>query len=420
MTHSRLMPLTVAVTAASLLLGVGMSSAIADDHEPAWAQGRSSDMADSPLAPHATPLTVTAEEDIPLDHIRLPDGFSAEIWAHGMPGARMMARGDDGTLFIGTRGIGRVYAVLDNDDGEEREHVIIAEGLTQPNGVAFKDGSLYVAAINRILRYDDIESHLANGGDVPEPEELTDAFGLPDDEHHGWKFLAFGPDGRLYVPVGAPCNGCDVDEDTHATIHSFEPDGSDMRVEARGVRNSVGFDFHPETDELWFTNNAQDWLGEHGPQDTLNRLAESGDHYGFPFCHGHGVADPERGDQGSCSDIVLPAALLGAHSAPLGMRFYTGEMFPESYQNAMFIARRGSWNRTLSVGYDIQVAHISDDGERAAISPFMVGLLDPRENDFAGRPVDVLQMPDGALLVADEYNGAIYRISYETPDYVEE
>ncbi|MCE8034429.1 PQQ-dependent sugar dehydrogenase [Halomonas sp. MCCC 1A11057] len=406
--------LTVSATG---LLGAASLAALGDEHEPAWAQGRSADMADSPLSPHATPLTTTPREEIPLDHLRMPDGFNAEIWAHGMPGARMMALGDEGTLFIGTRGIGRVYAVRDN--GDEREHVIVAEGLTQPNGVAFKDGSLYVAAINRIFRYDDIESHLANGDDIPEPEELTDAFGLPDDEHHGWKFLAFGPDGRLYVPVGAPCNGCEVDPDTHATIHSFEPDGSDMRVEARGVRNSVGFDFHPETDELWFTDNNQDWIGEHGPGDELNRLGEPGEHFGFPVCHSVGMIDPELGSADACDDKTLPAAVTDPHSAPLGMRFYTGEMFPEEYRNAIFIARRGSWNRTLSVGYDVLVAKLSEDGRRADLSPFMVGLLDPRENAFSGRPVDVLQMPDGALLVSDEQNGAIYRISYETPSYME-
>ncbi|RBI67747.1 sorbosone dehydrogenase family protein [Vreelandella sulfidaeris] len=413
MTLPVLTRLTLAISAASLMLTSTISTA-EEQEAPAWAQGRSAEMAESPLAPHATPMTTTSEENIPVDDIRLPDGFSAEVWAHGMPGARMMALGDDGTLFVGTRSIGRVYAVQDN--GEEREHQIIAEGLTQPNGVAFKDGSLYVAAINRILRYDDIESQVADG-DIAEPEELTDAFGLPDDEHHGWKFLAFGPDDRLYIPVGAPCNGCEVDEDTHATINSFEPDGSDMQVVARGVRNSVGFDFHPETDELWFTDNNQDWISEHGPNDELNRVSESDAFYGFPVCHGIGVVDPELGSEGACDGVTMPVATMDPHSAPLGMRFYDGEMFPEEYQNAIFIARRGSWNRSLSAGYDVQVAKISEDGERAGLSPFMVGFHDPRNNDFSGRPVDVLQMPDGALLVADEQNGAIYRISYETPDY---
>ncbi|MCP1675766.1 glucose/arabinose dehydrogenase [Natronocella acetinitrilica] len=413
MSRSPLRTAAISVSTAALLGGGVSTQALADD--PPWAQGRAAELADSPLAPHATPLTVTPVEDIPIDHLQLPDGFSAEIWAHGMPGARMMARGDEGTLFLGTRGIGRVYAVMDN--GDSRDHMIIAEGLTQPNGIAYRDGSLYVAAINRIFRYDDIEASLANG-EVPEPEELTDAFGLPDDVHHGWKFLAFGPDGRLYVPVGAPCNGCEVDPDVHANIRSFEPDGSDMQVVARGVRNSVGFDFHPDTGELWFTDNGQDWLGEHGPHDELNRLSEAGEHFGFPYCHAHGLIDPDLGSADSCDGITMPAALLGGHSAALGMRFYTGDMFPSEYQNAIFIARRGSWNRTLSVGYDIQVAHISDDGTTAAISPFMVGLLDPRANEFSGRPVDVLQMPDGSLLVADEQNGAVYRITYETPDYV--
>lgn len=409
--------LALAISAAGLLtLPLLATSASAEEQQPAWAQGRSAELAESPLAPHATPLTVTAPDDIPIDDLRMPDGFNAEIWAHGMSGARMMALGDEGTVFVGTRGIGRVYAVTDN--GDERQHVIVAEGLTQPNGVAFKDGSLYVAAINRILRYDDIEAALANG-EVPEPEELTEAFGLPDDQHHGWKFLAFGPDDRLYIPVGAPCNGCEVDPDTHASIHSFAADGSDMRVEAHGVRNSVGFDFHPETGELWFTDNNQDWVGEHGPNDELNRLSESGANFGFPYCHGLGVIDPALGDASSCDGVDLPAATFDPHSAPLGMRFYTGEMFPEEYRNAIFIARRGSWNRSLSAGYDVQVAKIAENGERAGLSPFMVGFLDASENTFSGRPVDVLQMPDGALLVSDEQNGAIYRISYTTPDYVE-
>lgn len=246
---------------------------------------------------------------------------------------------------------------------------------------------------------------------------MTEAFDLPDDEHHGWKFLAFDPDGRLYVPVGAPCNGCDVDSETHANIRSYAPDGSDMQIVARGVRNTVGFDFHPETGELWFTDNNQDWLSEHWPNDELKKVTEPGEHFGFPQCHAHGIIDPERGEAGACEDVTLPVALFDPHSAPLGMRFYTGDLFPEDYRNAIFVARRGSWNRSLSVGFDIQLATLSDDGSRAGTSPFMVGLHAPSENDLQGRPVDVLQMPDGALLVSDEQNGAIYRISYQAPDY---
>ncbi|WP_148254861.1 PQQ-dependent sugar dehydrogenase [Aidingimonas lacisalsi] len=408
-------------TLAPMLLAIGglatlgiTTQALAQDDEPAWAQGRPDSLQDAPMAPHAGKMTQTPKEELPLDHIRLPDGFNAEVWAHGMPGARMMALGDEGTLFLGTRSIGRVYAVMDN--GDERETMTVANGLTQPNGVAFKDGSLYVAAINEVYRYDDIESHLADGN-VPEPVELTDEFDLPDDEHHGWKFLAFGPDDRLYVPVGAPCNGCDVDADVHATIRSYEPDGTDMRIEARGVRNTVGFDFHPETGELWFTDNNQDWISQHIPSDELNRISESGEHFGFPACHANGFVDPERGSEGACDDITYPAALMGPHTAPLGMRFYQGDMFPDEYRNAMFIARHGSWNRTMNSGFDVKVAMISDDGDSASTSTFMDGFLDPRTNEFSGRPTDVQELPDGSLLVSDDQNGAVYRITYEAPDY---
>ena len=287
---------------------------------------------------------------------------------------------------------------------------MIAKGHVQPNGVAFKDGALYVAAINKVLRFDGIEDRLAK---VPEPVDLTAAFKLPADVHHGWKFLAFGPDGKLYVPVGAPCNVCKVDPDVHANIRRYNADGSGMEVVARGVRNSVGFDFHPQTGQLWFTDNNRDWQSEHGPHCELNRLGKVGENFGFPYCHANGVVDPNMGKADGCAGVTMPAAQLGAHSAPLGMRFYTGDMFPAEYRHAMFIARRGSWNRTTKIGYDVMVATVSSDGTSAAPSPFMSGFLDTGENDFWGRPVDVLQMPDGSLLVSDEQNGAIYRVSYQ-------
>lgn len=407
----------VALGVASLFASSTMPVALAQEEEgdPAWAQGRPDALKESPMAPHAGKMTETAREDLPIDDLRLPDGFDVEVWAHGMPGARMMALSDEGTLFLGTRSIGRVYAVIDNGE-EQRETRIIAEGLTQPNGVAYKDGSLYVAAINEVYRYDDIDQHLANG-EVPEPVELTEDFDLPDDEHHGWKFLAFGPDDRLYVPVGAPCNGCDVDPDVHANIRSYETDGSDMRIEARGVRNTVGFDFHPETDDLWFTDNNQDWISEHAPSDELNRLSESGENFGFPVCHANGIIDPELGEEGACDGVTYPAALLGPHTAPLGMRFYTGDMFPDEYRNAMFIARHGSWNRTMNSGFDVQLALISDDGETAPTSTFMDGFLNLSTNEFSGRPTDVQELPDGSLLVSDDLNGAVYRVTYEEPEY---
>jgi glucose/arabinose dehydrogenase len=349
---------------------------------PAWKQGMPKSMESSTLAPHAIPMTVTPPEKITVDKLKAPEGFKVELWAHGMPGARMMARGDKGTIFVGTRAIGRVYAITDK--GGKREHKVLAQGLTQPNGVAFKDGALYVAAINKVLRYDDIESKLDN---IPQPVDLTDKFGLPPDQHHGWKFLAFGPDGKLYVPIGAPCNICEINTGMHAQIRRYNPDGSGMEIVARGVRNSVGFDFHPVTKELWFTDNGRDWAGNDGPQDELNRLP--------------------------AKSIGASFGLMGPHSAALGMRFYTGGAFPANYKNSAFVARRGSWNRDQKFGYDvIQVTPSAIPLRPATVKPFLTGFLDEKANTFWGRPVDVLQMPDGALLVADEQNGAIYRVSY--------
>ena len=378
---------------------------------PAWKQGMPASMATSPLAPHATPMTVTPPEKIPVDKIKVPAGFKVELWAHGMPGARMMARGPKGTIFVGTRAIGRVYAISEKEG--KREHRIVAQGLTQPNGVAVRDGSLYVAAINKVLRYDDIEDRLDN---VPEPVDLTEAFKLPPDQHHGWKFLAFGPDGKLYVPIGAPCNVCEINPGTHGQIRRYNPDGSGMEIVARGVRNSVGFDFHPVTKELWFTDNGRDWMGDDGPQEELNRVpAESvGANFGYPYCHARGIADQDIKRPNPCAGVVRPAALLGPHAAALGLRFYTGDMFPAAYKNSAFIARRGSWNRAQKFGYDVVVAKPA--GDSATVKPFMTGFLDSKDNTYWGRPVDVLQMQDGSLLVSDEHNGAIYRVSYSKQD----
>jgi glucose/arabinose dehydrogenase len=362
---------------------------------------------DEALRPHATPPTVTPVDKIPVDKIKLPPGFKAEIWSSGHPGGRTMVRGAKGTIFMGTRLIGRVYAIVDKDG--KREVKTLLQGLTQPNGLAFKDGSLYVFAIHRVLRYDNIEDKLDNPG---EPVELTDKFGLPDTIHHNWKYVAFGPDGKLYVQVGANCNICEVNPGTHAQIRRYNRDGSGMEIVARGVRNTVGFDWHPVTKELWFTDNGRDWAGDAGPEDELNRIAkgQEGANYGFPYCHAQGIPDPDIRVPNPCAGVVLPAALLGPHAAGLGIKFYTGNMFPPTYRNVAFIARRGSWNRSQKFGYDVVVARTS--GGKATIEPFMTGLLDTKKNEFYGRPTYVLQMPDGALLVSDEQNGAIYRISY--------
>jgi glucose/arabinose dehydrogenase len=328
-----------------------------------------------------------------------------ELWAHGMPGVRMMARGSQGTIWAGSRIIGRVYEI--KDKGGVRQHRILAEKLVQPNGVAFQGGNLYVMAINRVFRYDGIE-------DNPnvKPVELTAQFKLPPDVHHNWKFIAFGPDSRLYVQVGSPCNICEPSPE-HGQIRRYIADGSGMEVVARGVRNSVGFDFHPQTGELWFTDNGRDWQAEDGPQDELNRVSKMGQFFGFPYCHANGIPDVDFKKKDPCKGVTLPVALMGPHAAALGMRFYTGNMFPKEYQNSIFVARRGSWNRSTLFGFDVANVRAGADGKNAKVTPFMTGFMDPKENKFWGRPVDVLQMPDGSMLVADEQVGAIYRVSYQ-------
>jgi glucose/arabinose dehydrogenase len=373
---------------------------------PAWKQGQPPSMTDSKLAPHASPMTVTPLDKIQLGKLKVPAGFKVEVWAHGMPGARMMTRGDKGTLFIGTRVIGKVYAVTDK--GATRESKVIAEGLQQPNGVAFKNGSLYVIAIDKALRFDGIEDKL----DAPQPTDISEAIKLPPSTHHNWKFAAVGPDNKLYISIGSPCNVCEINTGMHGLIRRQNLDGSNIEIVARGVRNSVGFDWHPQTKELWFTDNGRDWAGDAGPEEELNRVAASnvGGFFGFPYCHANGIPDPDIKKPNPCAGVTLPAATLGPHAAALGMRFYTGNMFPADYKNNAIIARRGSWNRTKKFGYDVVLAKIN--GAKATITPFMTGFLDPQTDAFWGRPVDVMQMPDGALLVSDEQNGAIYRVSY--------
>ena len=363
------------------------------------------------------------QERASLDRITLPPGFSIDIYVEGLSNPRSMALGPNGTLFVGTRAApatltrgasadaGHVYAVLDHDHDQKADEVItIDTGLNAPNGVAFRNGSLYVAEINRILRYDGIESRL---DDPPEPVVVTDAF--PTDWMHGWKFIAFGPDGKLYVPVGGPCNVCDRadDDPRYASITRMNPDGSDLEVFASGIRNSVGFDWNPATDELWFTSNGRDGLGDETPPDVLNRADRQGLHFGFPYCHAGDLPDPQFGEVRPCGDFERPALDLGPHVAALGMRFYTGDMFPERYRNQIFIAEHGSWNRSPAAGhtgYRLTVVHL--DGDRPVeYEVFAEGWLKD-DNTAWGRPVDVLVMPDGALLVADDAAGVIYRISY--------
>ena len=355
-------------------------------------------------------LTVTPPEEIPLSSIQVPPGFQVELWAHGIPGARMMARAENGTVFVGTRAIGRVYAVMDK--GGKRTSKVVAEKLVQPNGVLVHKGTLYIAAINKVLRYDKIEANLEN---IPPPVDMTDAFKLPPEVHHNWKFLAFGPDNKIYIPVGAPCNICEINPEVHGNIRRYNLDGSGMEIVARGVRNSVGFDFHPKTGELWFTDNGRDWAGEVGFEEELNRVPKGsiGANFGFPYCHANGQPDPDVTKANPCSGVQLPVTLLGAHAAALGMRFYTGKMFPTEYQEAILIARHGSWNKTERNGYDVVMVKAGADGKGAKVTPFMTGFMDKAKNTFWGRPTDVMLMPDGSVLVSDEQMGAIYRVSYK-------
>lgn len=399
--------LTVAYALAQQLVGPKTTPPSAKEVEQRKSKGGyfPERMKNPNLSGHAGRMTVTPPSDIPVDKIKVPKGFKVELWAHGMPGVRMMARGSKGTIWAGTRIIGRVYEI--KDKGGVREHRILAQKLTQPNGVAFQGGNLYVMAINRVFRYDDIEDNPS-----VKPVELTKEFNLPPDVHHNWKFIAFGPDARLYVQVGSPCNICEPSP-AHGQIRRYVADGTNMEVVARGVRNSVGFDFHPKTGELWFTDNGRDWQDEDGPQDELNRVSKMGQFFGFPYCHAQGIPDKEFPKKDACKGVTLPVALMGPHAAALGMRFYSGAMFPKEYQNSIFVARHGSWNRSRLFGFDVANVRAGADGKNAKVTPFMTGFMDRKENKFWGRPADVLQMPDGALLVSDDQNGAIYRVSYQ-------
>jgi glucose/arabinose dehydrogenase len=376
-----------------------------------------------------TPVATTSASeapatDLPLDKIVLPDGFSIAIYAEEVPNARAMSLSPNGTLFVGSRGEGKVHAVVDSDGDYRADQVyVIDEELTMPTGLAFHEGDLYVGAVSQILRYDDIENHLT---DPPEPLVVVDD--LPSDRHHGWKFIAFGPDGKLYVPVGAPCNICERD-DPYASLLRMNPDGSEREVYARGIRNTVGFDWHPVTGDLYFTDNGGDNLGlamaEAGmiPEDQatavtdsipsceLNHAPEPGMHFGFPYVHQGDIVDPEFGEGHRPEDYTPPVAKLGPHVAPLGMAFYTGEMFPASYQNAAFIAEHGSWNRSEKIGYRVVVARFDADGNLLGTENFATGWLDGDES--WGRPVDVATLPDGSLLVSDDQSGTIYRITYD-------
>jgi glucose/arabinose dehydrogenase len=345
-----------------------------------------------------------AQRPVPLESIRLPPGFAIAAYSLDVPGARSLALSPAGIVYVGTRegGGGSVYALSDADrDGVAERVVAIARGLRQPNGVAWRDGSLYVAEVHRVLRFDGIDERI---DDPPAPVVVRR---LPDTDAHEWRYIAFGPDGKLYVGLGAPCNACEPEVPLGGIVR-MDADGSGFEPFAAGVRNTVGFDWHPETGALWFTDNGRDRLGDDLPSDELNVAPRAGLHFGFPFCHQGDVPDPEFGDRRPCADFAPPAARLGAHVAALGMRFYDGSAFPAEYRGRIFIAQHGSWNRSSKVGYRVVSVRV-EDGRAVAVEPFAEGWL--QGEDAWGRPVDVLVMPDGALLVSDDRAGAVYRIT---------
>ena len=344
---------------------------------------------------------------LPLEKIKLPAGFSISVFADSIENARSLALGAKGTVFVSTRQKDKVYALVDtNGDGKADKVYVIAHGLKTPNGVAFHNGALYVAQVDSIWRYDNIEDHLA---DPPKPVLVFDQ--LPHAEHHGWKYIAFGPDGKLYVPIGAPCNNCDTAETDPrwASICRINEDGSGFEIFAHGVRNTVGFDWDPNTKELWFTDNGRDNLGDNLPPDELNHAPKMGMNFGYPYCQGGDIKDPQYGDKHPCSDFTPPVQKLGPHVASLGMKFYTGNMFPAEYKNQIFIAEHGSWNRSIPIGYRLSVVRIKKDGT-TTYEQFAEGWL--QDGKPWGRPVDVLQLKDGSLLVSDDFGNAVYRITY--------
>jgi len=349
-------------------------------------------------------LPTSAQTELDLSTIKLPDGFSIEIWTDDVTNARSLALGDNGTVFAATRRDGRVYAVIPAE-GAKPTVITLAEKLDMPNGVAFHEGDLYVAENHRITRYPGIEESLP---DVPEAEVVIDT--LSTERHHGWRYIDFGPDGKLYIAIGAPCNVCD--REGFANISRMNADGSEQEIVASGIRNSVGFTWHPETGDLWFTDNGRDMLGDDVPPGEFNHAPRTGMHFGFPFCHGGDIQDPEFGDQGDCANFEPPAQKLGPHVAPLGTLFYTGSMFPPAYQGQAFIAEHGSWNRSQKIGYRVSLVRM-ERGRPSGYEVFAEGWL--QNEEVSGRPVDMLVIDDGSLLLSDDQNGVIYRISYTRP-----
>lgn len=400
----------------TLLAGLFASSALGLFSVPVQAQqapaqpfppgsalyGRPENEAAAKLAPVAPPPIPTAADKLPVDKLKLPPGFKIEVFASGVANARSMTLGDKGTVFVGSRLLDKVHAIQTRDG--KREVKVLASGMYRPNGVSFHKGTLYIAELSKISKIDNVEDQLDN---PPKPTVIYDD--LPKDEAHGWKFIAVGPDSKLYVPVGQPGNNVLHDKD-HGQIRRINLDGTGAEVVTLGVRNTVGFDWSPTSKQMYFTDNGRDWMSEDVPEDELNRVTRNGEHFGAPYCYQGNIVDAEFGWGRSCSEFTAPVTLMGPHSAALGMRFYTGNMFPKSYKNAIFVARHGSWNKTKKVGGDILVVHLKSDGTVKSVEPFLTGFIE--NNNYLGRPVDVQQLKDGSLLISDDFNGAVYRVSY--------
>lgn len=343
-----------------------------------------------------------------LNTIKLPAGFHISIYADSVENARSMTLGAKGTVFIGNRQGDKVYALVDkNNDGRADEKYTVISGLNMPNGVAFHNGSLYIAEVSKVWRIDNIEDNLAS---PPKPVLIKGDF--PTDDHHGWKYIAFGPDDKLYIPVGAPSNVCDdhKKDERYASITRMNADGSGFEVYAHGIRNTVGFAWHPQTKDLWFTDNGRDMMGDDIPGDELNTAPKAGMNFGFPYCHADGISDPKYGKEHSCAEFTKPVAVLDPHVAALGMKFYTGNMFPAEYKNTVFIAEHGSWNRSKPIGYRVTMVQF-DVNNKPSYSTFAEGWL--TDGKAWGRPVDILQLPDGSLLISDDFGDAVYRITYK-------
>jgi glucose/arabinose dehydrogenase len=356
------------------------------------------------------PALTDASASLPLNNIKLPAGFKIDVFAE-VDNARSMVLSSSGTLYVGNRDGDKVYAVKDTDgDYKADKKWVVASGLNMPNGVAFKDGDLYIAEVSKISKIQGIESKLSNPG---KPITVYDKY--PTETHHGWKYIAFGPDGKLYVPVGAPCNICESKDPVYASITRMNADGTGMEVFANGVRNTVGFTWHPTTKDIWFTDNGRDMLGDGIPPCELNTAPKAGMHFGYPYCHGGNIKDPEFGSKRPCTDFIKPAQNLGPHVAPLGLKFYSGNMFPESYAGSLIIAEHGSWNRSKEAGHiGYRLSMVKTEGSQGkSYDIFASGWLDKDTNKAWGRPVDVLVLADGSMLVSDDQANVIYRITYK-------